>query len=188
MSATGSDELFRARVTVGFTIVLAAMVMLMFLSRLAIEGTVSGTLWILLASALLLVLSPFVTKWTQSSKPAAYLLVLMAITVIPLRAWSTGGIDSTVMSWYAIIPLVSWLTLGTRGGLTVTAVSLAEALVIAHPQLLNICAWCRKIHDEDDSWKELEQYVDSHSEAQFSHGICPECAVKHFDELRDDKS
>ncbi|MEM9595567.1 MAG: two-component regulator propeller domain-containing protein [Acidobacteriota bacterium] len=41
--------------------------------------------------------------------------------------------------------------------------------------LLPICASCKKIRDEDGDWSELETYIDSHSEAQFSHGICPDC-------------
>lgn len=45
---------------------------------------------------------------------------------------------------------------------------------------LPTCAWCRKIRDEEGKWSQIETYVAEHSEAKFSHGICPECAVKHF--------
>ena len=42
--------------------------------------------------------------------------------------------------------------------------------------LIPICAWCgRKIQDKDGQWIGLENYIEAHSEAQFSHGICPEC-------------
>ncbi|HYK91099.1 MAG TPA: hypothetical protein VE398_20170 [Acidobacteriota bacterium] len=44
--------------------------------------------------------------------------------------------------------------------------------------LLPICAWCRKIRDERDTWVSLESYVVNHSEADFTHGICPDCAAK----------
>lgn len=48
--------------------------------------------------------------------------------------------------------------------------------------ILPICCFCKKIKDEHGSWKMLEQYIGSHSHAQFSHGFCPECAKKHYPE------
>ena len=41
--------------------------------------------------------------------------------------------------------------------------------------LLPICARCKKIRDDDGYWHQVEIYVERHSEAQFSHGICPDC-------------
>lgn len=41
--------------------------------------------------------------------------------------------------------------------------------------LIPICAHCKNIRDDKGSWNQLEQYITSHSEAQFSHGICPDC-------------
>jgi PleD family two-component response regulator len=46
--------------------------------------------------------------------------------------------------------------------------------------LLPICSHCSKIRDENDVWNRLETYIEAHSEAGFSHSICPECAGKHF--------
>lgn len=46
--------------------------------------------------------------------------------------------------------------------------------------LLPICAWCKSVRDDDGYWKELEEYVSVHTEAQFSHGLCPKCAEQHF--------
>lgn len=45
--------------------------------------------------------------------------------------------------------------------------------------LLPICAYCKRIRDDHDYWQQIEQYVMSHSEAQFTHGICPQCAASH---------
>jgi AmiR/NasT family two-component response regulator len=45
--------------------------------------------------------------------------------------------------------------------------------------LLPVCAWCgRKIQNEDGEWVSLESYIESHSEAEFTHGICSECLQK----------
>ncbi len=41
--------------------------------------------------------------------------------------------------------------------------------------LLPICAYCRRIRDEADSWMRLEQYITRRTDAALSHGICPEC-------------
>jgi hypothetical protein len=46
--------------------------------------------------------------------------------------------------------------------------------------LLPICASCKRIRDDGGEWHELEVYVRDHSDADFSHGICPECADKLY--------
>ncbi|KMY67450.1 hypothetical protein AAU61_11500 [Desulfocarbo indianensis] len=48
--------------------------------------------------------------------------------------------------------------------------------------LLPICAHCKKIRDDKGYWKQIEDYVSIHSEATFSHGICPECIKKLYPE------
>ena len=48
--------------------------------------------------------------------------------------------------------------------------------------ILPICAFCKKIRDDDDYWRQVEEYVGSHSDAVFSHAICPECLKKHYPE------
>lgn len=50
--------------------------------------------------------------------------------------------------------------------------------------LLPICASCKRIrNDEDGSWQPIEDYIANHSDADFSHGICPECANRLYPEL-----
>ena len=49
--------------------------------------------------------------------------------------------------------------------------------------LIPICAWCgRKIEDEDGRWVPVEVYIQAHSQAQFTHGMCPDC----FDRMKED--
>ena len=43
---------------------------------------------------------------------------------------------------------------------------------------LPICSSCKKIRDDKGYWNQIEEYIREHSEAEFSHGICPACAVK----------
>ncbi len=49
--------------------------------------------------------------------------------------------------------------------------------------LLPICSNCKKIRDDKGYWDQLEKYIQTHSEAQFTHGICPDCAKKLYPEL-----
>ena len=49
--------------------------------------------------------------------------------------------------------------------------------------LLPICAYCKRIRDDGDYWKQIEQYLSEYSEAQFSHGICPQCLETHLEQL-----
>lgn len=41
--------------------------------------------------------------------------------------------------------------------------------------LLPICSYCKKIRGDNNYWQQVESYISQHSEAQFSHGICPDC-------------
>jgi hypothetical protein len=49
--------------------------------------------------------------------------------------------------------------------------------------LLPICASCKKIRDDQGYWNQIESYIRDHSEAEFSHGICPDCAKKLYPEF-----
>lgn len=51
--------------------------------------------------------------------------------------------------------------------------------------LIPMCASCKKIRDDSGYWEEVEEYVMKHSEAEFSHGICPECMNKLYPEYFD---
>jgi hypothetical protein len=48
--------------------------------------------------------------------------------------------------------------------------------------ILPICSFCKKIREDDGDWVVLERYISTHSGADFSHGICPECLHEHYPE------
>ncbi len=66
---------------------------------------------------------------------------------------------------------------------------LVEELQLALDEVKNlqgclpICANCKKIRDDEGYWQGIEKYVQSHSEASFSHGICPDCARSLYPEF-----
>ncbi len=61
---------------------------------------------------------------------------------------------------------------------------LAEALADTKTLrgLLPICSHCKSIRDDEGYWQKVEEYIRDHSEADFSHGICPACLRQHFPE------
>jgi hypothetical protein len=54
--------------------------------------------------------------------------------------------------------------------------------------LIPICSSCKKIRDDKGFWQQVDVYVTKHSSAEFSHGICPDCADKYYLELEHLKS
>lgn len=49
--------------------------------------------------------------------------------------------------------------------------------------LLPICSGCKKIRDDEGYWQQVEVYIRAHSEVQFSHGLCPECAERLYPQV-----
>ncbi len=50
--------------------------------------------------------------------------------------------------------------------------------------ILPICSYCKKIREDDGYWSQLESYISQHSEAEFTHGICPGCLSEKFPEFK----
>ena len=50
--------------------------------------------------------------------------------------------------------------------------------------IIPICSFCKKIRDDKESWQQIETYISEHSEALFSHGLCPQCADEQMEIVR----
>ena len=50
--------------------------------------------------------------------------------------------------------------------------------------IIPICSYCKKIRDDKSDWHQLETYISDHSEALFSHGMCPTCAKEQMEIIR----
>jgi phosphoserine phosphatase RsbU/P len=50
--------------------------------------------------------------------------------------------------------------------------------------LLPMCSYCKRVRDDKDYWQRLEAYLSMHSDAQVTHGICPECYARETRELK----
>jgi len=51
--------------------------------------------------------------------------------------------------------------------------------------IIPICSYCKKIRDDQNSWQQLEKYISEHSDAMFSHGMCPDCVEEQMKILLD---
>ena len=49
--------------------------------------------------------------------------------------------------------------------------------------LIPMCANCKKIRDDKGFWNQVEKYIGEHTDAEFTHGICPECAITLYGDL-----
>ena len=71
--------------------------------------------------------------------------------------------------------------------LSVKLQSANEQIKILHG-LIPTCAYCKKVRDDEGVWEQMESYISAHSEAEFSHGICPKCLKTYFPEYTDGNS
>ncbi len=51
--------------------------------------------------------------------------------------------------------------------------------------IIPICSFCKKIRDDKGFWNQVEVYIKEHSEVDFSHSLCPECAREHYPDFYD---
>jgi K+-sensing histidine kinase KdpD len=49
--------------------------------------------------------------------------------------------------------------------------------------ILPVCSYCKRIRTEADTWTEMETYIHEHSEADFSHSVCPDCLRKYYPDI-----
>lgn len=132
--------------------------------------------------------------------PAPYLIILTAKDELEdvLEALESGANDFVIKT-HDIRELVSRVRVGERilglqSELARRAQEAEQALIhIKRLQgLLPICCYCKKIRDDKNYWQEIEHYIHDHSEADFSHGICPECyeeiVVPQLDKHKDKSS
>jgi DNA-binding response OmpR family regulator len=97
----------------------------------------------------------------------------------------TAGADDYVVKPFDRAELKARLDVGqrilrlqTELAARVTELELALSKVKLLQGLLPICCYCKKIRDDQNYWRQVEGYVAEHSEAQFTHAICPSCREK----------
>jgi phosphoserine phosphatase RsbU/P len=128
-------------------------------------------------------------RWLRARRAERYVYAIV-LTVRDSKAdLATGlasGADDFIAKPWDPVELVARLAVGVRTlelqqQLRTKIVELEEAVThIKHLEgLLRICMHCRRIQASPHSWEKLETYVQKHSDAVFSHGICDTCFEQH---------
>ena len=92
--------------------------------------------------------------------------------------------EEKIVAWSEIsdnVPLAGWRS--WKIGLDITELEAVREKVKILQGLLPICAGCKKIRNEMGDWTQLEAYIAEKSEADFTHGICPECLARLYPEV-----
>jgi len=130
----------------------------------------------------LLYVTPVAWIALWSNRHEASLVVLVAATCTLCA----------VAGFFLSPPGLLWLGLANRG-ITIFVVWLTVALSLTRKRveeevkalrgLLPICSYCKKIRDDKGYWKQIEVYIAANSQADFSHGLCPECGIEHYPDI-----
>ena len=144
-------------------------------SDMQIENLGPGTYTVQVAARLQ---RPTTSDWTEP---------LTAAGIVEPRWYETwwARTVSLVLLVMAVAALVRWRTARLRSRARKLEAAVAEAMSSAKilRGLLPICAHCKKVRDDQGYWTRIEDYISQHSEADFSHGFCPDCIEKHYAEL-----
>jgi len=90
----------------------------------------------------------------------------------------TAMYDHPIGHAIAAVAITSAMMIALYAG--ASALDKAEAQRAVLRGLLPICSHCKRIRDDQGYWSQVESYVAEHSEAEFSHGLCPSCLVEHY--------
>jgi K+-sensing histidine kinase KdpD len=120
--------------------------------------------------------------WTNGSKWAVILAVILCLIRFSFYFW--WDVAWTV-GLAVINGLIRCTVLVALSVITARLAALTRRLreqVQTLEGILPICAFCKNIRDENGEWQQMEAYVSHHSQARFSHGVCPNCSEKHYGE------
>jgi hypothetical protein len=127
-------------------------------------------------------------RWLLPVAAASTALILLDLglgiggTLSPQWVYLTNRSASMAVLWtIALLLRRSFRLEAAHDEVVEKAAALAERRVLGG--LLPICAACKRIQRSDEVWQSLEAYIQAHSEASFTHGLCPYCVLALYPEL-----
>jgi hypothetical protein len=122
----------------------------------------------------------FLALWSSPKQS----LAVMGIAVFSSILIAIGFLLSPSGAfWYAVTNRAYVLiVIGATVMLSLVRKRAEEDVKVLHG-LLPICCYCKKIRDDKGYWQQVERYIAARSEADFSHGMCPDCGAKHFPDI-----
>ena len=131
---------------------------------------------------ILFVIPVMLAAWFSAKRTAYALAVLLPLGRLAIASLFDKP-DPFV--FLAINALIRMAVLGLLAFLVARTARQTKELAQRVKQLegiLPICMFCKRIRDGQENWHPVEVYISQHSEANFSHGICADCAKKHYGE------
>jgi hypothetical protein len=131
---------------------------------------------------------------------SSYLISILSSIVWFLADIHSSHLYSSIAFgfWNTMIRLLSFLIIGyatskirlllAKERETTRALQDALSQIKTLKGLIPICASCKKIRDDKGYWNQLETFIQEHTEAEFSHGICPDCMKKLYGVVLEDDS
>ena len=116
----------------------------------------------------------------ESSGFALILILLWIDELFDLPRYLPGGQATPVNMPESVLES----TVIVIAGIIVVFITSRLVATIKHLEgLLPICASCKKIRDESGRWVPFEEYIHEHSDADFSHGVCPQCLKTYYPDM-----
>lgn len=119
------------------------------------------------------------TRWIMGT-PTESLVILFVLLMLPFVAGTVTAMRLAIMNrrQYALVAQTEATNLELQK-------ALAEIKQLSG--MLPICASCKNIRNDDGYWQQIEVYIGQHSDAKFTHGICPDCVKRLYPGLYNNK-
>jgi hypothetical protein len=123
----------------------------------------------------------YMARWNTEAAITLILLAIFTLSTIILVRIFISGIKAKIAHSMAI---QYGEEMSRKNDELIEALSRIKRL----EGIIPICMHCKKIRDDQNSWNQLEQYITNHSEAMFSHGICPSCYEEQMLSIKNSKT
>lgn len=132
------------------------------------------------------ILVVLISLWAHRKNLPVYMAIVgSTLTIIGFYSSPTGGELWKVLANRSLALFAIWvvaiLSVQRRTMHEEKEKALLEVKILSG--FLPICASCKKIRDDQGYWNQIEAYIRDHSEAEFSHSICPDCAKELYPDL-----